>query len=366
MLLEIQAYTAKITPEEVLASLPTDVREKVRGKNVAVYCIGEEGTSRPREVGRAGNLSLRWPRAVIRRLAEAAGSGVKLFERHGKDNSHDGRKPLGEIVGSFTRMVGDKLQAIAVALMPEPREDLDVCSIEADVEASGDLVGDVAKVSGLALSSSRVDSPAFAGAQRLATLQCFEPGDDPDGIIKPGKPGEGEPTMPTFQEVQEFIRSHNVFPRQLFTLEDIKQDRDFGPALIAGETAQKRVTELETENGNIKKQSADAVRATEVAAAKGRFEKLIPDGSERFGGKKATDQQKAFYLKRFDPSKLEKLDDAALNAYIEAEAKEYAEYAKLCGVEGPAQKPTTSAGSGGAAGDDPVEAALKETIGGQV
>lgn len=356
MLLEIQASSAKISPEEVLASLPESVREKVRGKNAAVYCIGEEGTSRPREVGRSGNLTLRWPRAVIRRLAEAASSGVKLFERHGKDNGHDGRKPLGEIVGSFTRMVGDKLQAIAVAIMPEERADLDVCSIEADVEASGDLVGDVAKVTGLALSSSRVDSPAFAGAQRLATLQCFDPGNDPDGNKKPGKPGEGEPHMPTFQEVKDFIRDHAVYPNQLFTIDDIKNDRVFGTTIAAGETAANRVTELETEVANVKKQSADSVRATEVAAAKGRFEKLIPEG--------ATDKQKAFYLKRFDPSKLEKLDETALKTYLDAEAKEYAEHAKLFGVEDAGQnpKPSTKTTDGGEA--DPVEAALKETIGG--
>lgn len=357
MLLEIQASSAKISPEEVLASLPESVREKVRGKNAAVYCIGEEGTSRPREVGRSGNLTLRWPRAVIRRLAEAASSGVKLFERHGKDNGHDGRKPLGEIVGSFTRMVGDKLQAIAVAIMPEERADLDVCSIEADVEASGDLVGDVAHVTGLALSSSRVDSPAFAGAQRLATLQCFDPAGEPAGENKkPGKPGEGEPHMATFQEVKDFIRDHAVYPNQLFTIDDIKNDRVFGTTIAAGETAANRVTELETEVANVKKQSADSVRATEVAAAKGRFEKLIPDG--------ATDKQKAFYLKRFDPSKLEKLDDTALKTYLDAEAKEYAEHAKLFGVEDPAQKPTPSTKTTDGGEADPVDAALKETIGG--
>lgn len=354
MLLEIQATSTKISPDEILASLPESVREKVRGKNAAVYCIGEEGVSRPRVVG-SGNAVLRWPRAVIRRLAEAAGSGVKLFERHNKDNSHEGRKPLGEIVGSFTRTVGDKLQAIAVALMPEDRPDLDVCSIEADVDAQGDIVGDVAKVTGLALSSSRVDSPAFAGAQRLATLQCFEPGSAPDENTKPGKPGEGEPSMPTFQEVKDFIRDHAVYPNQLFTIEDLKNDRVFGVTIAAGETAAKKVTELETEVANIKKQSADSVRATEVAAAKGRFEKLIPEG--------ATEKQKAFYLKRFDPSKLEKLDDDALKTYLDAEAKEYAEHAKLFGVDDTAQA-TPGVKTTDTGGEDPVEAALKETIGG--
>lgn len=162
--------------------------------------------------------------------------------------------------------------------------------------------------------------------------------------------------MPTFQEVKDFVRDHAVYPNQLFTIDDIKNDRVFGATLAEGETAKKKATELETENADLKKKSGDAIRATEVAAAKGRFEKLIPEG--------ATDKQKQFYLKRFDPSKLEKLDDDALKAHLEAEAKEYAEHAKLFGVEDPAQKPNTSAGSGGAAGDDPVDAALKETIGG--
>lgn len=354
MLLEIQATSTKISPEEVLASLPEAVREKVRGKNAAVYCIGEEGVSRPRVVG-SGNAVLRWPRAVIRRLAEAAGSGVKLFERHNKDNSHEGRKALGEIVGSFTRTVGDKLQAIAVALMPEDRPDLDVCSIEADVDAQGDIVGDVSKVTGLALSSSRVDSPAFAGAQRLATLQCFEPGSAPDENTKPGKPGEGEPSMPTFQEVKDFIRERNVFPNQLFSVDDLKNDRVFAPILAEGDTAKEKLKTLEGENEDLKKKSADAIRANENAGAKGRFEKLIPEG--------ATERQKAFYLKRFDPARLEKLDDEALKTYLDAEAKEYAEHAKLFGVEDSGQV-TPGAKTVDVSGEDPVDAALKETIGG--
>ena len=161
--------------------------------------------------------------------------------------------------------------------------------------------------------------------------------------------------MPTFQEVKDFIRDHAVYPNQLFTIEDLKNDRVFGVTIAAGETAAKKVTELETEVDNVKKQSADSVRATEVAAAKGRFEKLIPEG--------ATEKQKAFYLKRFDPSKLEKLDDDALKTYLDAEAKEYAEHAKLFGVDDTAQA-TPGVKTTDTGGEDPVEAALKETIGG--
>lgn len=161
--------------------------------------------------------------------------------------------------------------------------------------------------------------------------------------------------MPTFQEVKDFIRERNVFPNQLFSVDDLKNDRVFAPILAEGDTAKEKLKTLEGENEDLKKKSADAIRANENAGAKGRFEKLIPEG--------ATERQKAFYLKRFDPARLEKLDDEALKTYLDAEAKEYAEHAKLFGVEDSGQV-TPGAKTVDVSGEDPVDAALKETIGG--
>lgn len=357
MTITIQATA--ISADDIMQSLTPEARAALKGKRAVAYTIAEEGTSKPRVVGEGPKL-LRWPRAVIRRITDSVKAGTKLFERHNKDSSHEGRATIGEVVGSFTRAVGDKLQAVAVGILTEDRPDLDVCSIEADVQVSGEIVGDVEAVTGIALSSSKIDSPAFPGAQRLAMLQCFNDPDNSGSHIsnagETGKPGEGRKTMATFEEVKAFVREHNVFPNQLYSLDEMKNDRTYGPMLAEGETAKAKAATLETEKADLMKKSTEAIRKGDESAAKDRFEKLIPQG--------ATPKQKAFYLSRFNPSRLEKLDDAALNTYLEVESKEYADMVKLLGVaeEAPAVPSVPGAGP---ASVDPVEAALKEVIGGK-
>lgn len=351
MIVQIQALA--MDDDEVRSVLSPEIKAAIKGKKAAIYAIAEEGESRPREAGKSNNLRLRWPRAVIRRVADVVKAGTKLFERHGKDNSHDGRKPIGEVVGTFTRQVGDKLQAVAVTTLGEDRPDLDVCSIEADVGVDGEVVGDVESVTGIALSSSNRDSPAFAGAQRLAVLQCFESGEGEDR--KP-KPGEGGKKMATFQEVKEFVREHNVFPNQLFTLDDLKNDRVFAPVLAEGEKAKAERDQFKGKAEDLEKKSSEAIRKNAEAEAKSRLEKLIPEGS--------TDKQKAFYLRRFDPTRLDKLEDADIKAWLDSEAKEYAETVKLLGVsEEPAKKPDAQEGDGKDKGA--VDSALAEITGGK-
>lgn len=358
--LYIQAMNVAMNEDEVKRSLPAEVLEKIKGKKAVAYIVAEEGDSHPRVIGEGPKL-LRWPRAVIRRIAESVKAGTKFFDRHNRDNSHEGRPSLGEIVGSFTRTIGDKLQAIAVGILDQERPDLDVCSIEADVNVNDEgLVGDVESVTGVALSSSDKDSPAFPGAQRLAVLQCFE-GLEESGLDhktgETGKPGEGVKTMEIkMEDVKTFIKDHNVFPRQIFSMDDLKNDREFGPVLKEGIDAKAELDTTKKKLEEVEKASAEAIRKTSEATARTQFEKLIPEG--------ATEKQKAFYKKRFDPSKLEKLDDASLKAHVENEAKEYAEYAKTFGViEEPPAGGESKGGAG--AGVDPVESALKETIGGK-
>lgn len=347
MIINIQA--SEISASEILEKLTPEAKDALKGKKAVAYIIAEEGVSRPRVVGE-GNATLHWPRAVVHRVAEFVKKGTKLFDRHNADSSHTDRPSIGEVVSTFTRAVGDKLQAVAVGVLTGERPELDVCSIEADVRVdSAGTVGDVDAVTGIALSSSKVDSPAFAGARRLATLQCFAEAED----------NKGKETPMTFQEVQAFIREHNVFPRQLFGIDDIRNDRDFGPLLKAGDDAKTALEALKVEKGELEKKSAEAVRANSEIEAKDRFAKLIPEG--------ATEKQKAFYLRRFDPKRLEKLDDAALAEYLKKEETEYAETAKLLGVTDAGAPPviTPKPGESKAAEADAVSSALSEVMGGK-
>jgi hypothetical protein len=119
---------------------------------------------------------------VIRRIADKLKAGTKFFIRHGEGtNSHDGREAVGEIVSTYTKEIDGRLSTIAIGHFPDESvvQDMDICSIETDVfiarEDEG-IVGDIDEVSAVALESSERDSPAFPGATRLASIQCFDSG----------------------------------------------------------------------------------------------------------------------------------------------------------------------------------------------
>jgi len=333
-------------------ALPENVQEKLRGKSAPIYVIAEEGKSAPRIIGE-GNATLIWPSEAVKKVAAMA-RGVKLFVRHNRDNSHEGRKVIGRTVHTFVENK-DKTKAIAVMDMYEDSKELDVCSIEADVQVDGNIVKDVNAISGIALSSSHIDSPAFPGARRLALLQCF--GEQQASEQEQNKQGSKEIKPMTFQEVKLFLEEHNVYPRQLFTLEKLKEDREFGPIILAGEQAQKELRELQDKHAKLEAESKTAMRAVEELKAKELFAKLIPEN--------ATEKQKAFYLGRFQPSKLEKLDEQSLKVYLDAEAKEYAELAKMFGsTNQQEQEPVVKETSQTKTANNPVAEALSEVFGG--
>lgn len=355
MKLYVQAMAAAVTQEELKKNLPPEVMKKLTGKTITPYVIGEEGRSNPRVIGE-GSKTLIWSRAVIRRMAETAKAGTKLFKNHNSDSSTSGRQPVGEVVGSFSRMVKGKIQALVLTVLMPGTDDLDICSIEADAEFddSGN-VGDIGEISGIALGSSRVNSPAFPGAQRVAALQCFEEEekikDDPIPLEK----GENEVYKPTFSELQQAIKDLNVFPHQLFSETEMKADNEFGKLYSQNEILTKDNLELKTTIGTLESTGKENLRKSEIAAASTMFEKLIPEGT--------TEKQKEFFKKQFDPEKIEDLSEEGLKKSIEKLTTDYSDQAKFFGVE-----ENTSAsggpGDGESTGDkDPVDEALDAIMG---
>lgn len=297
---------------------------------------------------------LHWTKAVVRRLTSNIQAGAKFFVGHGVSNSHDGRTEVGEVLTSFVKEIKGKLSSIVVGWFPEKESvaTMDVCSIEANVEVDdyNGYVNDVNEVSAIALGNSSVDSPAFPGAMRLASVQCFE-GDE----NKPkSNPGEGDEV--TFRDVQDFIKERNVFVHQLYNEQDLKDDREFGSLFTAVAEKDKQIADLEKQIADQKTAVADSEKKAKVATAKDRFDGLVPDD--------LTAKQKAFIASRFDASTIAELSDDEVKKYIENERKEFAETAKLFGVT-----ESDQSGNGGDSdsGDDtgdegdssPEEAALK-------
>lgn len=330
----IQASVATLTADEMRKNLSPETLEKLKGKKVHPWVVGETGKSRPRDLEAGGNLVLTWPRKAIQALRKAVKAGTKLFVNHGKGtNSHAGRDPVGEVVETFERELPDgTTQAIAVGLMDSDRPDLDVCSVEAQVdfdERDGEVI-DVPEVSAVALGSSRTDSPAFAGAQRLAPMQFFGDDDDNDPPGDGGEPKGGANVATSFRDVQDYIREHGVAPSKLFAPEEIREDPRFSKLVEDNKAIVERAEKAEKERDDALAAAEEAKKAGEenavkVAKTEGRkaLEAALPEGT--------TDKQKKFLLDRFNPAGPDSLTEDALASYIEDGTKEFADLVKMVG-----------------------------------
>lgn len=323
MQMYIQALELELTPDEMKSKIPATLLPKIQGKGILqAYTVAHEGKSQPKVLGE-GVKPIHWTKAVIRRLADSIKQGSKFFVGHGATNSHDGRSEVGEVLTSFVKEIKGRLSNIVIGWFPDESKvkSMDVCSIEADIDVdASDFVNDVNEVSAIALGASAIDSPAFPGAVRLASLQCFEE----DTNKGKTKPGEGEKMAVTFSEVKDFVKEHNVFPHQLFAEQDLRNDRQFGNVFVEAEASKKEVgtlkAKLEEQDKAIKKLEIE----TKSSGAKERFEALL--------AKDMTKKQKDFMLSRFNATEIAVMSDDDLKKYIENERKVFADTAKLFGV----------------------------------
>jgi regulator of replication initiation timing len=279
--------------------------------------------SRPKVLGEGSSI-LKWSRAVIHRLSQKIKEGTKFFIDHGDNtNSHDGRRSVGEVLTSFVKDIGGKLSNIIIGHFPDKESvnNADVCSMEADIETNGEYVDDVDNVTGVALGNSNVDSPAFPGAFRLNAIQCFDNDNTDDNKNNPGR-GD-QPMKITFHDIKNAIKEMNIFPWQLYTVEDLKNDKNFGKIFEENSTLKAETERLTKEFDSLSEKNKEAIRATEVQKAKDTIEKMMSDGF--------TDKQKTFIKGRFKPEMLEKLDENSLKDHLENEKKVFSETAKLFG-----------------------------------
>jgi hypothetical protein len=152
------------------------------------YSICHEGTSQPSILGDTAR-PIHWTRAAVQSIKNIILKGIKFFKGHNADNSTENRESLGEIVANTERELDGKLHHIAIGYFPnkEKVSDSDICSQEANwnlFEQAGHwFAGTIDKLTGIALSNSKVDKPAFADAKRLGMVQAF--------VLQGGGPGSG-------------------------------------------------------------------------------------------------------------------------------------------------------------------------------
>jgi len=168
---------------EILELIDPAVLQEIKAKDehpfFQMYSICHEGNSKPKIIGEDNKTPMTWTRKAIQSIKNVIKRGINFFKNHNEDNSTNNRPSLGEIVGYTEKMIDGVLHGLTIGYFPpdkrEEAKKLDICSQESVwnfIENSGQLIADsIESLTGIALSDSKEDTPAFAGAKRLGMVQ---------------------------------------------------------------------------------------------------------------------------------------------------------------------------------------------------
>ena len=177
---------AQVSEMSASECLPAHILESIKKTDphpyLVVYDVGGEGVSH----GKIDNKKERkkWSFHAIKKLAKNIAKGAAgVIHGHNRPGENT-RKKLGRVVHAFTKDIKDSLHALAVAHITDSSTiekiengTFDVCSIEGNVLLAREdtnstwFIKDVEEIFNLAIGSSAVDSPGFAGAGVIATIQ---------------------------------------------------------------------------------------------------------------------------------------------------------------------------------------------------
>jgi hypothetical protein len=332
---QISAFTHNEILKIVGESLLQEIKAKDPHPYFKAYVVAHEGTSNPRIIGETAR-PITWTRKAIQSIRQVLSRGIKFFSGHGTTNSHEGRVALGEVVANTEMVIDGKLSTVVIGYYPpEHREEVknyDVCSQESVwsfIESAGKLFADsLQEMTGIALANSSVEAPAFAGAKTIGFVQAF----DQDNENQPKANAKEMPKMEiTFKDVQNYIRDHNVWPWQVFSIEQMKSDRDFGPLIVKGEKFDDEVKNLAEKFGNEKKELTGKIdeltRQGQAVTAKQRLAKILADPNSQ-----VTDNQKKWIEKAFKED-MDDLSDEGIASFIDEQKKLCQDFLVEFGIE---------------------------------
>jgi hypothetical protein len=330
---------------EVLELVPASAYARIKAQDenpiFRAYVIGHEGEARPQALGK-GQIISQWFKSAITKLYEKLMVGINIFHDHNLDNSHEGRTPIGELVGKALKTVAGKLSALAIIyIRPEYKHlPLDVASIEADVdlmETSKNVYEvDVSEVTGIALGNSSVNRPGFPGATLLAQVQGFEK--------YHSKFNKGSGKMETVDEVREFIKVNKIKPTDLFSVDNLTEEpmvkeffKDDKSRAVTAEWEHRTRTDkkLNEMKADYEKQISD-LKAINVKTAKEAAKVKVPEIVTKLAKDRKLDESQVKFINarigKFEPKEADKLE-AELNTHLDAEIDEYKKTAEIFGVK---------------------------------
>lgn len=214
----IKGELQNMARKEILGMIAEDtlkrIKEVDKKPDIRVYSIGHEGTAKGNLV-HYGKAALKYFKDMIIQLTNKIKIGLQVFNDHVETNDHTGREIIGEVIGKTLKTIGDKLHSLAaVYIFPKYKKlPLDIASIEANIEYDEKKaeVLNVDDVTGIALGSSKSNSPGFPGATLLGTIQAFTKKEGDMGDLKK-------------EDVVEAIRDLDLKPSDVFSMPELERD----------------------------------------------------------------------------------------------------------------------------------------------
>ncbi len=313
------SFTAKLqhmADAEIVEMLSPGVLASIRLRDpsplLKVFSVGHEGEAQGTISG-VGKAAIQYLRDFIGKLHDKIKGGTKLFQGHtSPSNDHTGREVLGTVVGKKLKTIKDQLHTlVAVHIHPEHKnKELDIASIEADVTYSMSQgvvkLDSIDAITGIALSSSQVDTPGFPGATLLGAFQAF----------KEKLTHTGDEKM-TLEEVQALIKEGAYSPSQLFSKEALVADSVVAKHVDASkQTEYEHARRVEKRLGESRQSHESEVKELnerlETLTAQGIKGQARPALDSLIGDRKLTDIQKAYVDKHYDGFKSTAKDEAGL------------------------------------------------------
>ncbi len=358
---ELQEMAAEEILEHVSANTYKRIKKDDPKAEFRAYVIGHEGESTGKVVG-IGRVIKKWARSAIQNITERLVLGTKVFHLHEMTNEHEGRKPIGEVVGKVLSDIAGKLSSIAIMyIYPNYRDiPLDVASIEADINLPETINPnarvvdvDVEDITAIALGNSQINKPGFAGATLIASLQEFA---DNASHEKPQK--EGEHMTP--DEIKKAIREAKLKPSDLFGSDEIADDPTVQGVIRDRRRNEegfgKRMEEkLEAEKAKLEQEKKDLQSKLDTLGKgllKTRAIEAVKPAIEK---RKLDEKQAAFVLKnkdRFEPVSEESLA-GDLDKFLDLQLDELKGFTEIYGIK-PGEGGKAGIGAG-KAGDTSVD-----------
>lgn len=350
---------------EIIAMIPSDTLAEIKRNNehpyFAAYSICHEGLSTPKIIGE-GFKPILWTKRAVQSLRNIVLKGIKFFLGHNDDNSTEGRQNVGEVIANVEKEIDGKLHHIVIGYFPDKQivANKDICSQEGNWNlfkmAKRWVADNVQKITGIALSDSYNDTPAFPDAKRLGMVQAFnQPG---DGLQASGEGDKEKMEINSFNDLKPYIKKFNVHPHQIFSLDEIKSDKEFGSVFSENEDLKKQIKDKDEKIDGLEKTKNDLDKQVLLSTAKTRLNNLMTKGDIVY-----TDLQKNRIDKYFEKykDKVEDLTDEGLGKFIKTALEDIKFHSEILGVDSDSGTPDFS-NEGATNTDDPTKADNNELL----